>query len=209
MNTSPDSPTRRDFLRTSSTAAAVALAAPGIILRESAFAANTDTLKIGLVGCGGAGTGSRRQCAHCRQELRPDRRGRRVCRTGRECSEGTQGTYGNRVAVTPDTQFIGLDAYQKVIDSGVDVVLLASPPGIPSDPPPLRGGEGQTDLLRKAHGDRIRRDPPVMESREDGQGKKLNLVSGFCWRSDLPRRALYERFAKAPSAISARCTAPT
>ena len=56
--TEPVISSRRDFLRTSTTAAAFALAAPGIILRESAFAANGDTLKIGLVGCGGRGTGA-------------------------------------------------------------------------------------------------------------------------------------------------------
>jgi len=31
--------------------------------------------------------------------------------------------------VTPETTFDGLDAYQKVLNSGVDVVLLAAPPG--------------------------------------------------------------------------------
>ena len=36
---------------------------------------------------------------------------------------------GDRLNVTPETTFIGLDAYQKVIDSGVDLVILATPPG--------------------------------------------------------------------------------
>ena len=59
MNSSqPVIATRRDFLRASSTAAAFAMAAPGILIRESAFAANGDTLKVGLIGCGGRGTGA-------------------------------------------------------------------------------------------------------------------------------------------------------
>ena len=33
-----------------------------------------------------------------------------------------------QVKVTTETQFAGLDAYKKVIDSGVDVVLLTTPP---------------------------------------------------------------------------------
>ena len=37
--------------------------------------------------------------------------------------------FSDRVKVTPDTSFIGFDAYKKVIDSGVDVVLLTTPPG--------------------------------------------------------------------------------
>ncbi len=36
---------------------------------------------------------------------------------------------GDQVDVTKERCFTGFDAYQKVIDSGVDVVILASPPG--------------------------------------------------------------------------------
>src|SRR5207244_7459870 len=35
----------------------------------------------------------------------------------------------DKVKVDEAHRFIGFDAYQKVIDSGVDVVLLATPPG--------------------------------------------------------------------------------
>jgi hypothetical protein len=57
MNSFENQPgSRREFLRTSTAAAAIAVAAPAIIIRETAFAANSDTLKIGLVGCGGRGT---------------------------------------------------------------------------------------------------------------------------------------------------------
>ena len=38
-------------------------------------------------------------------------------------------SFANKIEVTPDRMFVGLDAYQKVIDSGVDVVLLTTPPG--------------------------------------------------------------------------------
>ena len=43
--------------------------------------------------------------------------------------DGLKKQHGDRVKVSPETSFVGLDAYQKVIDSGVDVVLLAAPPG--------------------------------------------------------------------------------
>lgn len=35
---------------------------------------------------------------------------------------------GKKVQVSDQHKYVGLDAYQKVIDSGVDVVLLAAPP---------------------------------------------------------------------------------
>jgi predicted dehydrogenase len=37
--------------------------------------------------------------------------------------------YSNQVKVTPETTFDGLDAYQKVLNAGVDLVILATPPG--------------------------------------------------------------------------------
>ena len=37
--------------------------------------------------------------------------------------------FGARVDVPPERRFVGLDAYQKAIASGVDMVILATPPG--------------------------------------------------------------------------------
>ena len=37
--------------------------------------------------------------------------------------------FGARIDVPPERQFVGLDAFQKAIDSGVDMVVLAEPPG--------------------------------------------------------------------------------
>src|SRR5258706_11438339 len=43
--------------------------------------------------------------------------------------QSLQKSFPEKVTVTPEKSFVGLDAYQKLIDSGVDVVLLATPPG--------------------------------------------------------------------------------
>src|SRR4030095_7366303 len=129
MNTSIASPsTRRQFLKSSSSAAAFALVAPGVLVRDRAYANNSDTLKIGLVGCGGRGTGAAgnaliadKNCVLTAVgDAFPEPIGVALKSLGPE--------YGSRMQVDPDHQFVGLDAYKKVIDSGVDVVLLASPP---------------------------------------------------------------------------------
>ena len=44
------------------------------------------------------------------------------------CLEGLRKVHGDKVQVDEGRKFVGFDAYQKVIDSGVDVVLLATPP---------------------------------------------------------------------------------
>jgi predicted dehydrogenase len=192
MNEQP-SPSRRNFLRTAASATAVAFAAPGIIIRQSAFAANTDTLKIGLIGCGGRGTGAAGNAltadSNCILHAVGDAFPEPIDGAVKSLKE----QFGNRVAVTPDTTFTGLDAYKKVIDSGIDVVLLATPPGF--RPTHLRYAVEQgrqifcekpvaTDAVGIRH---------VRESVRIAREKKLNFVCGFCWRSDLPRRALYEQ----------------
>jgi len=195
MNT-PDAASaqsRRSFLRTSSTAAAFALAAPSVIIRPSAYAANSDTLKIGLIGCGGRGTGAAGNaltaddnCVHTAvADAFPEAPALAI--------QGLKEQYGPRVAVTPESTFVGLNSYKKLIDSGVDVVLLASPPGF--RPMHLRYAveRGKQIFCEKP----VATDPDglrhVLESVRIAKEKKLHFVSGFCWRSDLPRRALYER----------------
>ena len=187
------SPSRREFLRTSSTAAAFALAAPGILIRESAFAANADTLKVGLVGCGGRGTGAAANALTADANCVVTAVGDVFASQAESAVKGLKEQYGNRVTVTPDTQFTGLDAYKKVVDSGVDVVLLASPPGFRPEHLRYAVEKGKQIFCEKP----MATDPVgvrhVMESVAMAREKKLHLVCGFCWRSDLPRRALYEK----------------
>src|SRR5467141_4350337 len=58
MKTSSDLLTsRRDFLKTSVFASGV-LAAPGILPGNLLAKENSDTLRIGLIGCGGRGSGA-------------------------------------------------------------------------------------------------------------------------------------------------------
>src|SRR5262245_46780331 len=56
QETSTNSQSRRDFLKTSSAAAGAALAA-GLAV-PAVHAAGGDTIKVGLIGCGGRGTGA-------------------------------------------------------------------------------------------------------------------------------------------------------
>ena len=62
MNTTkPDFTTsRRDFLKISA-AAGAAIAAPAILPGRLFGAGNSDTLRVGLVGCGGRGSGAAAQ----------------------------------------------------------------------------------------------------------------------------------------------------
>ena len=61
---------RRDFLKTSSTAAVASAASLNFIARSSAYGQNSDTIRVGLVGCGGRGTGAANQALAADEDVR-------------------------------------------------------------------------------------------------------------------------------------------
>ena len=92
--------------------------------------------------------------------------------------------------VTPDTTFVGFDAIDRVLASGVDVVLLATPPGF--RPYHLRkcveAGKhvfAEKPMATDAPGVRM-----VLEAAAVAKQKRLALTSGFCWRYNPAERQI-------------------
>ena len=173
--------TRRQFLQTSAAAAATALAA-----ERSAHGAGNDVIKIGLIGCGGRGTGA------ASQALRADKNVQLVA-LGDAFEDRLQSSLAalkkdpmiaEKVAVKDERCFTGFDAYKQVIDSGVDVVLLTSPPHF--RPPHLKYAieKGKHVFAEKP----VAVDAPgvrdVLATCEEAKKKKLSVVSGLCLRFD-------------------------
>jgi len=129
---SPETATRRDFLKTSAlTGVGAALVVP-TGFSSSLFAGGDDTVKVGLIGCGGRGTGAAGQALSTNGNVKLTAVGDAFPENARgviDAVKGGLGAKGDRVQVKPENIFDGLDAYQKVIDSGVDLVILATPPG--------------------------------------------------------------------------------
>jgi len=123
---------RRDFLKRSALAAGAAAAIQSGIAR-SAHAAGSDLLKFALIGCGSRGTGAAGNCLDAAKILgQPiklvavadafeDRARRALNELKRE--------WAANLDVPEERVFAGLDAYQKAIDCGVDMVVMATPPG--------------------------------------------------------------------------------
>ncbi len=127
MNTPQQS--RRDFLTSSTTAALSATAVAQLSLSSGAFAAGSDEIKVGLVGCGGRGTGAAGQALSTEGAVK-------LVAMGDAFGDSLNGSLNNlknqhkdRVAVADDHKYVGFDAYKKVIDSDIDLVILATPPG--------------------------------------------------------------------------------
>ena len=125
-------PSRREFLaRASALGAAAATLGSTLPLVRAAHTGADDTLKLALVGCGARGTGAVAQALSTSGAVKlwamADAFDDRM-KTSLASLAGVAGVK-ERVDVSPDRQFIGLDAYRKAIDSGADVVLVAGPPG--------------------------------------------------------------------------------
>ena len=97
------------------------------------------------------------------------------------------------MAVTDEHCFVGFDAYKKVIDSGVDVVILATPPHFRPCTLQAAVEAGKHVFAEKP----VAVDAPGVRSRAGncGRGKKKNLsvVSGLCYRYDLAKRETIQR----------------
>ncbi len=174
---------RREFLKISAAATAGA-AAGSLSLARSAHAAGSDVLRIGLIGCGGRGGGA------AANALGADANTRLVALAD-AFSDRLQSTLGSlkrefneRVAVDAEHCFVGFDAYQRLIQSGVDVVLLATPPHF--RPIHLKAcvDAGKHVFCEKpvaVDGPGVR---SVLATCEEAAAKRLNVVSGLCWRYD-------------------------
>ena len=190
--------TRRDFLKTSAVLGG-SIMAPAILSScasphsKSVAAGNSDTLKIGLIGCGGRGSGAASQALSADKNVVLTAMGDAFGDHLKSSLGELQKHFGDKVKVDEAHQFAGLDAYQKVIDSGVDVVLLATPPVFRPVHLKAAVAAGKHIFCEKP----VATDAPgvrsVMETVAESKKKGLCLVAGFCWRYNLAEQALFER----------------
>jgi predicted dehydrogenase len=199
--------TRRDFVKTS--AAVVGGVGAGTLVAPTlAHAGTTGSIRVGLIGCGGRGTGAALQAMNADEgvvltamgDAFEDRVASSLQRLETHESErlasspqGLETHAPDRIKVEPEQRFSGFDAYKQVIDSGVDVVILATPPVF--RPAHLRYAidAGKHVFCEKP----VAVDAPglrsVLESAQLAEERGLSLMSGFCWRYSMPQRETYGR----------------
>jgi predicted dehydrogenase len=192
MSTNADKFTsRRDFLKTSAIIGG-AVMAPAILTR-GANAPRGDVLKIGLIGCGGRGTGAASEALSADPNVILTAMGDVFEDKLQASLANLKKDHSEKVKVAPGHCFIGLDAFQKVIDSGVDVVLLTTPPGFRPQHLKAAVAAGKHIFCEKP----VATDAPgirsVLASVQEAKKKNIALVAGFCWRYHTAIRALYER----------------
>lgn len=89
------------------------------------YAPDGEVLKAGLIGCGGRGTGAALDFLNSGPNLQITALGDVSLDKLNACRENLKSQKG--VEIADEKCFIGFDSYEKVIDSGVDVVLLCTP----------------------------------------------------------------------------------
>ena len=129
---------RRDFLKQTTIAAGtMALAAAET---PRVHAAGDETIKVGLVGCGGRGTGAAAQALKTagpvklwamadvfKDKLESSLTSLLKGQESRYDREEHKG-FASRIDVPPERRFVGWDAYKNAIDSSVDLVILTTFP---------------------------------------------------------------------------------
>ena len=182
--------TRRRFL-TNSSAALTPLAFPFILRAGNATDANNgDTLKIGLIGCGGRGSGAAEQALtadyntklHAVADVFPEKAEATIKMLGDH--------FANRVDVPKERQFIGLDGYKQLI-AACDVVLIATPPGFRPIHLEAAVDAGKHIFCEKPMAVDATGYRKALEAVRKSKEKKLNLVAGFCWRRSTSRREAF------------------
>ncbi|MCI0684978.1 MAG: Gfo/Idh/MocA family oxidoreductase [Gemmataceae bacterium] len=126
------SETRREFLKASAVAGG-ALAA-NLDLLNGVHAGGSDIVRVGLVGCGGRGSGAIEQCIRGGRNVKvvaladAFRDKAEALRNSLRNLAANNERLRNSVELPDERIFVGLDAYRRVIEN-VDVVCLATPPG--------------------------------------------------------------------------------
>jgi predicted dehydrogenase len=178
--------TRREFLKNSTTAIAAA-ALTGAIATPG-YAAEQNTIKVALVGCGGRGTGA---AANALATAGPtklwamaDVFEHRLDSSHRTLSE----QFAKQVDVPPERRFAGFDGFRKAIDSldKGDVVLLATPPAFRPLHFEYAAQKGVNVFMEKS----FAVDPPgirrVLRAGEMAQQKNLKVATGLMSRHYKP-----------------------
>lgn len=175
----PSSASRRTFLKGAGLSAG--LLAGGV---PNVHAADSTTIRVGLIGCGGRGTGAAVNAMRADPSVRITGLADLFSLSIENCRKSLGKRHPDQFVVNDDTCYDGFDSYKKLLASDVDVVLLASPPHYRPDHIEAAVEAGKEVFCEKP----VATDPTgvrrVEAACKQADEKGLNIVSGLCWRYD-------------------------
>jgi myo-inositol 2-dehydrogenase / D-chiro-inositol 1-dehydrogenase len=167
---------RRDFLKTASVGAA-ALGAMSIV--NNAYAAGSDVIKVGLIGCGGRGSDA------AMNNVLASAPNVKIVTIGDVFRDKVDhfrkvatGKHPDKVELPDDRCYVGLNAYEKVLAEDINYVILATPPGfrpVHLEAAVKAGKNIFTEKPVAVDGPGIRK---VLAAYEEAKKKNLCIVAG-------------------------------
>ncbi|MEJ6572948.1 MAG: Gfo/Idh/MocA family oxidoreductase [Akkermansiaceae bacterium] len=191
-NTTPTGLPRRKFVQ-SATAAAIAGAISFPHVSRAKDATKNKVLKIGLIGCGGRGSGAASQALAADPNVKLWAMGDAFGNHIEKAHQNLEQKFGAKMEVDASRRFVGLDAFEKVINSGVDVVLLGTPPGFRPQHLAAAVKAGKHVFAEKPMAVDIDGVKSVIASAKLAQSKGVSIQHGFCWRYAPAVRAAYQK----------------
>ncbi len=181
---------RRAFLaRSAATLAASSIAGFPAVVRAD----GEKILKVGIVGCGGRGTGALVNALAADKNAVLTAMGDVVRDRVDTSFENISRVKPEQVSVGEGQKFAGLDAIDRVLATDIDVVLLTTPPGFRPEHLKKAVAAGKHTFCEKP----VAVDAPgvrdVLATAAEAKKKGLGIQSGFCWRSSYAERALFEK----------------
>ena len=123
--------TRREFIKSSSLVVAGGALAGSLGIARTAHAGADETIKVALIGCGSRGSGAITDCLDAKPNVKliamADIFEDRLNFSLKELQRIEK--FKGRIEVPSDQKFVGFDAYKKALETGADLVILATPPG--------------------------------------------------------------------------------
>lgn len=180
---------RRSFLKTTAATGGVLAASLG----ARAYAGAFEEVRVALIGCGGRGTGAAAQALSTSGPVKLVAMADAFRNRLDSSLERLKRAHPEQVDVPEDRQFVGLDAYRKAIDAGVDLVLITGPPGFRPPHFAYAVEQGKHVFMEKpvaVDGPGARR---MLQLNEKAKQKNLVVAVGFQLRHQLSRKAIFER----------------
>ena len=198
MSENTDTPlsdtTRRNFVKTTGTAAAAgaAIGFPSVTFG----APNDKKLKIGVVGTGGRGGGAMMNAMKADDNVELWSMGDLYIEEAEKklAMVRKYGSVKDKVSESIDGRvFSGIDSYKKVIDSGVDIILLTTPPAFRPTHFAAAVDAGIHAFVEKPCATDMAGVNEFLETSKLAAEKDLSVLCGFCYRYSEHARPLFEK----------------
>lgn len=187
--------TRRQFLKTSGAAAAATAVAGTLALPRAGYAAEANTIKVALIGCGGRGTGAAANALATRGPTKlwalADVFPQRLQASLQQLAQ----RFAKQTEVPAERQFAGFDAYKKAIDSldKNDLVILATPAAFRPAHFAYAVEKGVNVFMEKSFAVDTPGIKRVLQCGELAAQKNLKVAGGLMWRHNKSRQEVIQR----------------